>query len=203
MFTFSLLGLSLRSLMRHLSHFPFALQKNQGASGLLLMVWMIPRVWDRILHVTGNRITSLINASRSFVWLSFYLSPGCFAATVLSQKNWAMCSAVPMIIQVILGILDTAMSWSMGEKRSWQLGETPPSSSSSCCTIHLKAGKRGGKSLLPSQRKVVCRSRLPAQRSRWAREAPAGVPGSWVWGVKGGEGRRGHPGTKRWEAEHA
>lgn len=102
MFTFSLLGLSLRSLMRHLSHFPFVLQKNQGASELVLMVWMIPRVWDRILHASGNRKTSLINASRSFVWLSFYLSPGCFAATILSQKNWAMCSAVPMIIQVIL-----------------------------------------------------------------------------------------------------
>lgn len=113
-----LLSLSLRFLMKHLICFPFALQKNQGASGLALMVWMIPHVWDDILHVTGNRIPCLINASRFFVWLSFYLPPGCFAATVLSQKTKQCVLQFPRLFKLSFSILDTAMSRGVAEKRS-------------------------------------------------------------------------------------
>lgn len=118
LFTLSLLSLSLRSSLKHLSHFPFPLQKNQGASELALIVWMIPQVWDCILHVTENRITCFINASRSFIWSSFYLMPGCFAATALSQTIEQSVLQFPWLFKFSFNLWDTAMSWSMGAKRS-------------------------------------------------------------------------------------
>lgn len=168
LFTLALLGLSLRSLMKDFAHFPFALQKNQGAGGSALMVWMIPHVRGHILHVTRNRKTCLINASSSFVWLSFYSPPGCFAAAVVSQKIEQCARPFPWLFKLSFGKLDTAVACSVCEKRSWWLGEIP-----------LHTSKQGGEVVVPPPRPARGGvEEPPACGSPHGGEAPAGCWGA-------------------------
>lgn len=130
--------------------------------------------------------------------IRFLFSSRLFCSSSFIRENWAMCSAVPIIIQVILwhnGHYHVLVHvWAAELVVRWNKYLCLPPAP--VPWMQLKAGRGGGNSILLSYCRGACRS--PPHR-----EAPAGVPGSWAWGVNKEEGRRGHPGTKRWEAEHA
>lgn len=133
---------------------------------------------------------------KSLCLIKLLFTPRMFCSNTSITEHWATYSAVLMTIWAVL--------WHTGHHHGlqcvWEAELVVRWKVSSClqpqpqCTPRGKSARPGASSQATDSVEEPRHTEAQKHRSR--------VTGSWAWGVNIGEGRRGHPGTKRWEAEH-